>query len=230
MAARRGWGKLRKLRSGSWQASYVHDGRRHNAPDTFPAKGDADAWLAGQRTDIARGTWGKPAPARTAVPTFAEYAARVIAHRASDGLRPSTERNYRRLLNGHLIPTFGPARIDVITVAAVNEWFASYTRTLPTRAAAYRLLSSVMKAAIDEGHRESNPCRRPGGGTDPDRAHEIEAATPEQVAALAAAMRPQWQMIVQLAAYCQLRFGELAELRRKDVDLDRAACSGCGGR
>ncbi len=77
-----------------------------------------------------------------------------------------------------------------------------------------------MKAAIDEGHRESNPCRRPGGGTDPDRAHEIEAATPEQVDALAGAMRPQWQMIVQLAAYCQLRFGELVELRRKDVDLD----------
>ena len=72
-----------------------------------------------------------------------------------------------------------------------------------------------MKAAIDEGLRESNPCRVRGGGTDPRRAHDIEAATPEQVDALAAAMRPQWQMIVQLAAYCQLRFGELAELRRK---------------
>ena len=43
---------------------------------------------------------------------------------------------------------------------------------------------------------------------------------PSRCDALAAAMRPQWQMIVQLAAYCQLRFGELAELRRKDVELD----------
>ena len=37
---------------------------------------------------------------------------------------------------------------------------------------------------------------------------------------MAAAMRPAWQMIVLLGAYCQLRFGELAELRRKDVELD----------
>ena len=59
-----------------------------------------------------------------------------------------------------------------------------------------------------------------GGGADPSRAHDIEAATPEQVVALAAAMRPKWRMIVLLGAYCQLRFGELAELRRKDVELD----------
>ena len=114
-----------------------------------------------------------------AVPTFAEYAARVIAHRASNGLRPNTERKYRGLLAGHLMPAFGPTRIDQVTVAQVNEWFASYgRRTHATRADAYRLLSSVMKAAIDEGLRESNPCRVRGGGTDPERAHDIEAATP----------------------------------------------------
>ena len=51
----------------------------------------ARGWLAEQQTAIQRGTSGKPAPARTAaVPTFAEYAARVIGHRASNGLRPNT--------------------------------------------------------------------------------------------------------------------------------------------
>ena len=222
-AARRDFGSLRKLPSGRWQAIYTGpDRQRHKAPETFGDKTTANMWLRRQQNAMASETWGKPAPARTAaVPTFAEYAARVIGHRASNGLRPNTERNYRRLLTGHLIPAFGPARIDQVTVAGVNEWFAAYgRRTLPTRAAAYRLLSSVMKAAIDEGLRESNPCRVRGGGTDPRRAHDIEAATPEQVDALAAAMRPQWQMIVQLAAYCQLRFGELAELRRKDIELD----------
>jgi integrase len=228
VAARRGFGKVRKLRSGRWQASYVHDGRRHNAPSTFQAKTDAAGWLAAQQTDIARGTWGKPAPARTAaVPTFAQYAARVITHRASNGLRPNTERKYRGLLAGHLVPAFGPARIDQITVAGVNEWFASYGRRTPgARANAYRLLTSVMKAAIDEGLRESNPCRVRGGSADPRRAHDIEAATTEQVDALAAAMRPQWRMVVLLGAYCQLRFGELAELRRKDVELDLDAGRG----
>ena len=111
-----------------------------------------------------------------------------------------------------------------MTVAQVNEWFASYgRRTHSARANAYRLLTTVMKAAIDEGLRESNPCRVRGGGTDPRRAHDTEAATTEQVDALAAAMRPQWRMLVLLAAYCQLRFGELAELRRKRHGAGRRA-------
>jgi len=221
VAARRGFGKIRKLPSGRWQASYVWDGRRHNAPSTFQAKADAAGWLAAQQTDIARGTWGKPAPARTAAPTFTEYAARVIEHRASNGLRQSTERKYRSQLAGHLAPAFGATPIDRITVAQVNDWHHSYGRqNHAARANAYRLLTSVMKAAIDEGLRESNPCRVRGGGTDPRRAHDTEAATTEQADALAAAMRPQWRMLVLLAAYCQLRFGELAELRRRDIELD----------
>ena len=82
MAARRGFGKVRKLPSGRWQASYIGpDGERHNAAETFLTKTDAAGWLAAKQTDIGRETWGKPAPAaRAAVPYFADYAARVITH------------------------------------------------------------------------------------------------------------------------------------------------------
>jgi integrase len=225
---RRDFGSLRKLRSGRWQAAYTGpDGRRHKAATTFGDKTTANLWLRRQQAAIADGSWGQPVPAARVVPTFTEYALRVIEHRVSNGLRPSTERKYRGLLAGHLLPAFGPVPIDQITVAGVNEWFTSYgRRVLPTRANAYRLLASMMKAAIDEGWRESNACRVRGGAADPRREHEAEAATPGQVDALAAAMRPQWRMAVLLGAYCQLRFGELAELRRKDVELDLAAGRG----
>ncbi len=231
MATRRGFGKVRKLPSGRWQASYVGpDGKRHNAPSTFQAKADANGWLAAQQTDIARGSWGQPAQPRRAsrVPCFADYAATVIERRIANGLSRNTASKYRGLLNGHLLPTFGATPVDAITVAMVNEWHVGYGRRTPaTRANAYRLLASIMKAAIDEGKRDSsNPCRVPRGGADPRRAHDIEAATAGQVDALADAMRPEWRMIVQLAAYCQLRFGELAELRRRDVELDPAAVRG----
>jgi integrase len=155
------------------------------------------------------------------VPTFAEYASRVLAQRIAAGLRPNTASKYRGLLAGHLVPAFGATPVDQITVAQVNEWYASYGRqTGATRANAYRLLTSVMKSAIDVGLRESNPCRVRGGSADPRRAHDVEAATVEQVDAIADAMRPAWRALVLLGAYCQLRFGELAELRRRDVDLD----------
>jgi len=215
--SRRRFGTVRKLPSGRYQASYIGpDGARHTADTTFTGKGYADAWLAGQQADIQRGTWGKPA-ATIELPTFAEHAATALADRL---LRPSTAGKYARLLDHHLLPTFGPLRVDQIDRADVSAWWASYGhRTPATRADAYRLLASLMKAAIDMELRGSNPCRIRGGGADPPRAHEIEAATREQVDALAGAMRPPWRMLVQLAAYCQLRFGELAELRRRDVDL-----------
>jgi integrase len=233
MTTRRGFGKIRRLRSGRYQASYIwprNSEQRHYAPTTFQTKTDAGAWLAAQQTDIGRGTWGQPVPQAgraAAPPTFAECAARMIAQRVANGLSPNTARRYRGLLAGHLLPAFGATRVDAITVAAVNDWHTSYGRRTPsTRAGAYRLLTSVMKAAIDEGLRESNPCRVPGGSTEPRRAHDVEAATEEQADALADAMRPEWRMLVLLAAYCQLRFGELAELRRRDVDLDLAAGRG----
>ncbi|HWI05301.1 MAG TPA: tyrosine-type recombinase/integrase, partial [Acidimicrobiales bacterium] len=47
----------------------------------------------------------------------------------------------------------------------------------------------------------------------------MQIASPEQVAAIAAAVGPRWEAIVFTAAYSGLRWGELAGLRRRDVNL-----------
>lgn len=59
---REGWGSLRKLPSGRWQARYPGpDGEMYTArtdddkPLTFLTKTDARTWLAGVHTKIARG-------------------------------------------------------------------------------------------------------------------------------------------------------------------------------
>ena len=57
---RRGWGWIRKLPSGRYHASYVGVDRiRHNAPNTFEFKVDAEAWLDRQerraKVDRTRG-------------------------------------------------------------------------------------------------------------------------------------------------------------------------------
>jgi integrase len=219
MTARRGFGKVRRLPSGRYQASYVGpDGQRHNAPDTFATKTDAGGWLAGQQTDIARGTWGKPAPARREVPRFAAYAASWLANRP---LRGRSVREYRSVLHGHLVPAFGPMRLDEMTPQAVREWHHSYgTATPSARAKAYRVLHAIMTTAADDDQWiGANPCRVRKGGSDP-RSRRITVAEPEQVAAIADGLRPEWRMLVLLAAWTTLRFGELSELRRRDVDLD----------
>jgi len=67
VASRRNWGKVRQIRSGRYQASYVHggvwgvaEGTRFTALSTFDTSGDAWAWIGRERDLIDRGTWTPP--------------------------------------------------------------------------------------------------------------------------------------------------------------------------
>lgn len=44
-------------------------------------------------------------------------------------------------------------------------------------------------------------------------------ATLDELAVIVEAMPERFRLMVQLATWCALRYGDLAELRRKDVDL-----------
>ena len=112
--ARAAWGKVRKLPSGRYQASYVApDGERHAAPMTFGAKVDADAWLATQRVLIVSGKWTPATASATHTAqaersqSLGEYAEGWLTTRTNsrgDSLRPRTQDEYRRLLARPLAP------------------------------------------------------------------------------------------------------------------------------
>jgi integrase len=57
------------------------------------------------------------------------------------------------------------------------------------------------------------------GGGQVKRAVKIRPATLAELEVLVKAMPARYQLMVLLAAWCALRFGELAELRRGDVDV-----------
>ena len=48
---------------------------------------------------------------------------------------------------------------------------------------------------------------------------KIEPASLAELEALVAAMPERYKVMTLIAAWCGLRFGELTELRRKDVDV-----------
>lgn len=61
MAGRSGFGSVRKLPSGRWQARFLGpDMVRHVGATTFQTKGDAQAWLAEERRLITLGQWTAP--------------------------------------------------------------------------------------------------------------------------------------------------------------------------
>lgn len=215
---RREFGTTRKLPSGRWQARYIGpDGQRHTAPETFETKSDAQEWLNLTRADIERDVWRDPDAGAV---NFEKYALRWKEER---GLAPTTLDRYDGLLRLHILPTFGGKDLDEITPPSVRTWRAERLKATgaTTVAKSYRLLKAILQTAVDDDLLRSNPCRIKGAGK--EEADERPTATIEQVFDLADAMGPRWRLMVLLGAFASLRPEELAELRRRSVDL--AACS-----
>lgn len=220
-ANHRGFGHLRRLPSKRWQASYVGpDTARHKAPQTFETKGDAEAWLSRERSQVAADTWVSPAQraqvARDPKGTFGPFAERWLRNR---DLKPRTREHYRALLDHHLLPTFGEVPLKGITPEAVGDWWADLDKTRPTlRAHSYSLLRTILGSAVQDRRLDANPCHIRGAGN-VNRARSIEPATLAQLETIVSAMPGKYRPMVLLASWCALRFGELIELRRRDVDL-----------
>jgi len=218
---RRTWGQLRKLPSGRWQAKYTGpDLIVYPAPSTFETKLDAEGYLAAVRRRIDLGTWTAPAAPSAAITprTVASYAERWLEQR--NPLKPRTRELYGRLLSNHVVPALGHHTLDQVTTVAVRGWYQGMDPTKPTvRAHSYALLRTIMGTAVDDGLITSNPCRIRGGGQT-QRAHEIRLLTAPELVELVTAMPEHLRAGVLLSAWCGLRYGELAELRRKDVEPD----------
>ncbi|HEY5358960.1 MAG TPA: site-specific integrase [Streptosporangiaceae bacterium] len=86
-----------------------------------------------------------------------------------------------------------------------------------TAAKAYRLLKAIMNTAVDDGLGRRNPCRIKGAAH--DRSPEREVLTVRQVFTLASVIDPRYRAMVLLGVFTSLRWGELAALRRSDIDL-----------
>lgn len=222
--AKRQFGNVRRLPSKRWQAFYRYAEQRYTAPSTFESKLDAESWLVDERRLIAAGAWTTPAARSQAARTpevfpvtFADYAAAWLAQR---DIRPRTREHYATLLQRELYPTFGHLPLPAITPASVRVWHAALGRARPTtRAHAYGLLRTILGTAVADGELSANPCTIRGAGT-AKRAARVQPLTLDELAALVAALPERYRLMTLLAAWCGLRFGELTELRRRDVDLD----------
>ena len=139
------------------------------------------------------------------------------------GLRPTTRALYRYPLENLITPTFEELALADIDPVAVRSWRAglearpSISQT--TAAKAYRMLSRIMAAAVEADYLVKSPCTLKRAGV--ERSPEMRFATPEQVTKLAGKVQQRYRALVLVAAYGGLRWGELANLRRRNIDLPR---------
>jgi integrase len=96
-------------------------------------------------------------------------------------------------------------------------------------------LRTIFTSAVNDELIDANPARIVGAGRS-KRVHRIRPASVEELDTLTQAMPERLRLMVTLASWCALRFGETVELRRGDVDLSaevirirRAAVRTSGG-
>jgi integrase len=137
-------------------------------------------------------------------------------------LRPKTVQLYEGLVRLHLVPVLGKLSVADIQQGTVRRWRKSLLDSglgPVTVAKAYRLLKAIMNTAVDDGLRKRNPCRIDGAGQ--EHSPERPVLTVAQVFALADAFTDRrYRLLILLAVFCSLRWGELAALARYCADTD----------
>jgi len=194
-----------------WQARYsAPDGRERTK--RFIRKVDAENWLDTNGADIARGTWIDPKAGRVSLNTFAyEW----IDQRKD--LRSTTRAKYRFLLDHHILPALGDTHLAKLSPSQVRSWHAElFGRHPATAAGAYRLLAAICRTAVGDERIGRSPCRVKGAAI--EHSAERPVATVAEIDAAVKACPEQYRLAPLLAAWCQLRRGEVLGLQRRDID------------
>lgn len=232
MSRGRPFGAIRALPSGRLQVRYYGpDGLRHTAPMTFGTRTEARRWLSMMEADLARGRWEDNSDGER----LDVYAARWIVERP--GLSERSTALYESLLRLHIAPRLGAAGLRTITPAVVRTWRQGLIDGgvgASTVSKAYRLLRAVLNTAADDELIRRNPCRIKGAGV--EHPAERPVLTLDEVMVLAGSIDRRYRMLVLLAVFGSLRWGELVGLRKTDFDLGQGlvhierAVSLVGGR
>lgn len=149
---------------------------------------------------------------------FAEYSLAWLKQRK---ITSRTRENYSKILHAHVLPRFADKDLCDISPDAVQIWYANISPDAPTvRNHAYVLLRSILGSALADGLIGGNPCRIEGVSTS-GRIRAARPTTQDDLESIGRAMPPAYQLLVLMAVGLAMRFSELSELRRKDIDLAR---------
>lgn len=182
---------------------------------TFRTRKEAEAFQTRERSSRLTGSWIDP---RGGEVHFGAFADQWLRNRV--GLRPRTQDLYSYLLRHHLLPTFKDLPLNALTPARVRAWHSDISKGTvgsATVAKAYRLLRTILATAVEDELLTRNPCVLKGASA--ERPAERPVATLPQLSALTDAVDRRYRAMVLLAAWTGLRYGELAALRVRDVDL-----------
>ncbi len=183
---------------------------------TFDRKADAERYERDVRRRLDTDEYLDPDSARITVREWAERWWPTVEHSER---APSTISGYESALRLQVLPFVGESRLRTLRRIEMLEWLghlrvAGYSNS--TIHAARTVASMVFASAVDARIMTGNPLtglRLPKGSS-----RTRNALTVEQVERIAAEVDPWWRPLVLVLAYCGLRPGEAAALRRMHLD------------
>jgi integrase len=183
---------------------------------SFRRKVDAERHLIEVEGSKHAGTYVDPRAGRT---TVAEYAATWLERQPQ--LRPSTLDRYQTIIRVHIAPTFGTLPLSRLERSAVAAWVSEMSAA-GLAGATVRHVHRVLVMVLNSAAADGRIARNVAAGVPLPRAaaRDKRFLTHAEVAALAAAAGDDGT-VVRVLAYCGLRFGELAALQVRNVDLRR---------
>lgn len=207
---------LRKLKSGKWQAT-VRGRAGERFSESFSLKTQARAWGLETESQFARGGLRDPRAGATA---FAEWHDRWWRARV---VEPHTLRGDASSIKNHVMPYWASWEMRAITRMDIQSWI----RTLVEKGAeasaikrAYNLMTSIMRAAVDDDVLAVSPCRNidlPAIAVKPPQWFMLD-----QAQSVLDRLANPWKTMCLLGFYTGLRWGELSGLHRHRIDHRRS--------
>src|SRR5919198_4548982 len=188
---------------------------------------------ASLKTDVSRGEYRE-----TSRITFAELAPEWVATyggRTKRGIEETTRLDYQASLEADAVPFFGRMRLTAITPQDIKRFAAHVASRGVSAATVQRAVAPVrclLADAYEDGLIRSNPAaglrlslpttssRQARVSETEDDEGEGKAPTDEELARLLAALPERWRLLFEFLGEAGLRIGEVAELRRRDLDLE----------
>ena len=177
----------------------------------------ARAFQATVEADKLRGSYVDQSRGRM---TLGEYADHWLSVQT---FGPTTRERRTQSVRLHIKPSLGPVPLAAIRPSQIQAWVRELSQTLAPRTVheLVRLLSSILKAAVEDERIVKNPCRSSSIRVPKPDDKPLIPWTIEQIAAMRAALPVRYLPLITLATGLGMRQGETFGLAVDDIDFLR---------
>lgn len=212
--------------SGNWWVFIDHQGRR-KAKKIGRDKRTAIAVAKQIEARLILGELRLTKEPENQAPTFEEYAATWMDFNVPATCKPSTEKDYRSILDNHVLPAFGHKSVTEIKRMMIKKFLLGKVKAGFASSTVSHMkccIGGALNVAVDDGVLTANPAHRLGKIFKKKKAHgDIQPYSQDELVSLLESFKshfPEHYPMALTLARTGMRLGEALALQWDDIDFD----------